>query len=111
LVTAIIIGYELVMRLCLAANPGIREVGWHHASLTQFVSPLVAGRVLGLNEDQMVSAAGIAGASHFTLGGVVAGHLTNMKNAADPMATEAGVRAANRLFRSSGSFRRERGSV
>ena len=30
----------------------------------------------------------------FTLGGVVAGHLTNMKNTADPMATEAGVRAA-----------------
>lgn len=94
LLTAIVIAYELEMRLCLAADPGIREVGWHHASLTQFVSPLVAGRMLGLSEDQMVSAVGIAGSSHFTLGGVVAGHLTNMKNAADPMATEAGVRAA-----------------
>ncbi|HXZ90280.1 MAG TPA: MmgE/PrpD family protein [Candidatus Dormibacteraeota bacterium] len=94
LVTAIVIAYELEMRLCLAAEPGIREVGWHHASLTQFVSPLVAGRILGLNEDQMVSAVGIAGSSHFTLGGVVASHLTNMKNAADPMATEAGVSAA-----------------
>ncbi|HUK51483.1 MAG TPA: MmgE/PrpD family protein [Terriglobales bacterium] len=94
LITAIVIAYELEMRLCLAADPGIREVGWHHASLTQFVSPLVAGRVLGLSEDQIVSAVGIAGSSHFTLGGVVAGHLTNMKNAADPMATEAGVRAA-----------------
>jgi 2-methylcitrate dehydratase len=94
LITAIVIAYELEMRLCLAANPGIREVGWHHASLTQFVSPLVAGRMLGLSEDQMVSAVGIAGSSHFTFGGVVAGHLTNMKNAADPMATEAGVRAA-----------------
>jgi len=41
-----------------------------------------------------VSAVGIAGSSHFTLGGVVASHLTNMKNAADPMATEAGVSAA-----------------
>ena len=94
LVTAIVIAYELEMRLCLAAEPGIREIGWHHASLTQFVSPLVAGRILGLNEDQMVSAVGIAGSSHFTLGGVVASHLTNMKNAADPMATEAGVSAA-----------------
>jgi 2-methylcitrate dehydratase len=94
LITAIVIAYELEMRLCLAADPGIREVGWHHASLTQFVSPLVAGRMLGLSEDQMVSAVGIAGSSHFTLGGVVAGHLTNMKNAADPMATEAGVRGA-----------------
>jgi len=94
LLTAVVLAYELEMRLCLAADPGIREVGWHHASLTQFVSPLVAGRILGLSEDQMVSAVGIAGSSHFTVGGVVAGHLTNMKNAADPMATEAGVRAA-----------------
>jgi 2-methylcitrate dehydratase len=94
LLTAIVLAYELEMRLCLAADPGIREMGWHHATLTQFVSPLVAGRLLGLNEDQMVSATGIAGSSHFTIGGVVAGHLTNMKNAADPMATEAGVRGA-----------------
>ncbi len=82
------------MRLCLAAEPGVREVGWHHASLTQFASPFVAGRMLGLTEDQLVAACGISGSSHFTLGGVVAGHLTNMKNTADPMATEAGVRAA-----------------
>ena len=94
LITAIVVAYELEMRLCLAANPGIREIGWHHASLTQFVSPLIAGRLLGLSEDQMVSAVGIAGSSHFTLGGVVASHLTNMKNAADPLAAEAGVNAA-----------------
>jgi len=90
----IVIAYELEMRLCLAADPGVREVGWHHASLTQFVSPLVAGRMLGLTKEEMVAAVGISGSSHFTLGGVVAGHLTNMKNTADPMATEAGVRAA-----------------
>lgn len=94
LMVGIVIAYELEMRWCLAATPGIREVGWHHATLTQFVSPFVAARLLGLNEDQMVAAAGISGSSHFTLGGVVAGHLTNMKNTADPMATEAGVRAA-----------------
>jgi 2-methylcitrate dehydratase len=94
LLVGIVIAYELEMRWCLAATPGVREVGWHHATLTQFVSPFVAGRMLGLSEDQMVSAAGISGSSHFTLGGVVAGHLTNMKNTADPLATEAGVRAA-----------------
>lgn len=94
LIVGIILAYELEMRMCLAAHPGIREVGWHHASLTQFVSPLVAGRMLGLNEDQLVAAVGISGSSHFTLGGVVAGRLTNMKNTADPLAVEAGVRAA-----------------
>ncbi len=94
LIVGMLIAYELEMRLCLAATPGVREVGWHHATLTQFVSPFVAGRMLGLSEDQLVAACGISGSSHFTLGGVVAGHLTNMKNTADPMATEAGVRAA-----------------
>jgi len=94
LLIGILICYELEMRLCLAADPGVREVGWHHASLSQFVAPLVAARMLGLSEDQAVAACGISGSSHFTLGGVVAGHLTNMKNTADPMATEAGVRAA-----------------
>jgi len=90
----IIIAYELEMRLCLAAFPGVREIGWHHATLTQLVSPVVAGRMLDLNEEEIVAAIGISGSSHFTLGGVVAGHLTNMKNAADPFAVEAGVRAA-----------------
>jgi 2-methylcitrate dehydratase len=91
---AIILGYELELRWCHAARPGIREVGWHHASLTQFVSPLVAGKLYGLDIDQLVAAVGISGSSHFTLGGVVAGHLTNMKNTADPMAVQAGICAA-----------------
>lgn len=94
LIVAIVIAYELEMRWCLAAEPGIREVGWHHASLTQFVSPFVAGRLYDLDLDQLVAAAGISGSSHFTLGGVVAGHLTNMKNTADPLAVQAGVLAA-----------------
>jgi len=90
----IIIAYELEMRLCLAVFPGVREIGWHHATLTQFVSPVVAGKMLGLSEKEIVAAIGISGSSHLTLGGVVAGHLTNMKNAADSFAVEAGVRAA-----------------
>jgi 2-methylcitrate dehydratase len=91
---AIVIAYELAMRWCHAADPGIREVGWHHASLTQFVSPLVAGRMYDLDLDQMVAAVGISGSSHLTLGGVVAGHLTNMKNTANPLAAQAGALAA-----------------
>jgi len=90
----IVLAYELEMRLCQAAFPGVREIGWHHATLTQLVSPVVAGRMLDLNEEEMIAAIGISGSSHFTLGGVVAGHLTNMKNAADPFSVEAGVRAA-----------------
>jgi 2-methylcitrate dehydratase len=91
---AIVLAYELEMRWCHAAHPGVREVGWHHATLTQFVSPLVAGKLYDLDLDQLVAAVGISGSSHFTLGGVVAGHLTNMKNTADPLASQAGVIAA-----------------
>ncbi len=91
---AVLVAYELELRWCLACFPGVREVGWHHATLTQLVSPFVAGKVYGLDRDQLIAAAGIAGSSHYTLGGVVAGHLTNMKNTADPLATQAGVLAA-----------------
>lgn len=94
ILVGIVLAYELEMRLCLAAFPGVREIGWHHATLTQLVSPIVAGKMLDLKEEEIVAAIGISGSSHFTLGGVVAGHLTNMKNAADSFAVEAGVRAA-----------------
>jgi len=91
---AIVVNYELMLRWCHAAHPGVREVGWHHASLVQFVSPVVAGKLYDLDHDQMVAAVGISSSSHFTLGGVVAGHLTNMKNTAAPLASQAGVIAA-----------------
>ena len=91
---AIIIDYELMLRWCHAAHPGVREIGWHHASLVQFVSPVVAGKLYDLDMEQMVAAIGISSSSHFTLGGVVAGHLTNMKNTAAPLASQAGVIAA-----------------
>ena len=91
---AIVVDYELMLRWCHAAHPGVREIGWHHASLVQFVSPYVAGKLYDLDFDQMVAAVGISASSHFTLGGVVAGHLTNMKNTAAPLASQAGVIAA-----------------
>jgi len=90
----IVIGHELEMRFCEAAEPGIRERGWHHASLTGFVSPLVAGRLLGLSEDQLVNAVGISGCHTLTLGTVAAGNLTMMKNTVDPIATWQGTLSA-----------------
>ncbi len=94
LLVATVIAYEFEMRICEAAFPGIRELGWHHASLTQFVAPVVAGKMLNLNHEQMTNAIGIAGSHSHTLGAVTAGKLTMMKNTVDPMATEAGVMAA-----------------
>ncbi|MBU1098188.1 MAG: MmgE/PrpD family protein [Ignavibacteriae bacterium HGW-Ignavibacteriae-2] len=93
-ITAIVLAYEFEQRLCLFAKPGIRERKWHHATLTQFVSPIVAGYLLGLTVDQMVNAIGISGSHSHTIGCPTAGKLTMMKNTVDPMATQAGVFAA-----------------
>ncbi|MFN8547392.1 MAG: MmgE/PrpD family protein [Candidatus Eisenbacteria bacterium] len=94
LILGIVLAYEVEMRLSEFAFPGIRERGWHHATLTAYASPLVAGRLLGLNVDQLQHAIGISASRHFTLGAAVAGKLTMMKNTVDPMATRAGVESA-----------------
>jgi len=94
IIVAIVLAYEFEQRLCLFAKPGIRERKWHHATLTQFVSPIVAGKLLGLTVDQMVNAIGISGCHNHTIGCPTAGKLTMMKNTVDPMAVQSGVFAA-----------------
>src|SRR5438874_4909278 len=59
LILATIIAYELEMRLCEIGRPGIREYGWHHATLSAFAAPVAAGRVLNLTPEQTGSAIGI----------------------------------------------------
>ncbi len=94
LIVGLALGHEFEMRFCEAAFPGIRERGWHHATLTAFVSPIVAGRALHLGWEQIQHAVGISASRHATLGAVTAGKLTMMKNTVDPMATQSGVLAA-----------------
>ncbi len=94
IIVAIVLAYEFEQRLCEFAVPGVRERKWHHATLTQFVSPIVAGKLLGLDVDQMVMAIGINGSHNHTIGCPTAGKLTMMKNTVDPMAVQSGVFAA-----------------
>ena len=94
LIVGLVLGHEFEQRFCEAAFPGIRERGWHHATLTAFVSPIVAGRALHLSAEQIQHAIGISASRHCTLGAVTAGKLTMMKNTVDPMATQSGVLAA-----------------
>ena len=77
LILATIIAYEIEMRLCEIGRPGVREYGWHHATLSAFAAPVAAGRVLNLTRDQMVSAIGISAARTFCPGAVTAGKLTS----------------------------------
>lgn len=94
LILATVIAYEVEQRLCEFGQPGVREYGWHHATLTAFAAPIAAGRVLNLTVDQMVQAIGISASRTFTPGAVTAGKLTNMKNTVDPWATRMGVESA-----------------
>ena len=94
LIVGLVLGHEFEMRLCEAAFPGVRERGWHHATLTAFVSPIVAGRALRLSWEQIQHAIGISASRHCTLGAVTAGKLTMMKNTVDPLATQSGVLGA-----------------
>ncbi len=94
LLLAIVIGHEIEMRMCEFGHPGIRERGWHHATLTAFVSPLPCGKLLKLNAEQLMHAVAISGCRSFTPGAIAAGKLSMMKNTADPMATHAGVISA-----------------
>src|SRR5437588_10111489 len=94
LILGTIIAYEIEMRLCEVGRPGVREYGWHHATLSAFAAPVAAGRVLNLPPEEMVSAMGISAARTFCPGAVTAGKLTNMKNTVDPWAGRIGAESA-----------------
>ena len=95
LLVAIVLAYEWEQRLCEFASPGLRETKFHHATLTQIVSPLVSGKILDLSEKQLVNAIGISACHNLTLGAVTAGKLTMMKNTVDPLSTQSGILAAS----------------
>ncbi|MGF6961900.1 MmgE/PrpD family protein [Paraburkholderia youngii] len=63
LITATALGVDLACRLANSAQPGVDAfiVGWHNTSLYgYFASTFVAGKLMGLTRDQLVSALGIA---------------------------------------------------
>lgn len=94
LIVGIVLAYEIEQRLCEISFPGIREIGWHHATLTAAAAPVAAGRMLGLDARKIQHAIGISASRHCTTGSVTAGNLTMMKNTVDPLATQSGVLAA-----------------
>ena len=94
LIVGIALAYEIEQRLCEISFPGIREIGWHHATLTAVAAPIAAARMLGLDAERMQHAVGISASRHCTTGSVTAGKLTMMKNTVDPLATQSGVLAA-----------------
>lgn len=61
MMTAMIAGYEVALRICNAVSPSHLEKGWHPTGTTNtFGAAVAAGKLLGLDPTQMAWAIGIA---------------------------------------------------
>ena len=64
LLTAYVAGMEVAIRLGTTVKGGFHHAGFHATGIvSHFSSAIVAGKLLGLGEDQLVSAQGIAASS------------------------------------------------
>ncbi len=62
-ITAVALGADMICRLGLASRPGVSPIhtGWHYTTLYGYpTAALTAGKILGLDEEQMIAAFGIA---------------------------------------------------
>jgi len=68
-ITAIVMGYDLSLGFLEGVvGPGMEKRGWNGDTRGAYIMPLVAGKMLGLNEIQMENAVGICGSCHAVLG-------------------------------------------
>jgi 2-methylcitrate dehydratase len=58
------LGFELMGRF--ADTWSTPRLGFHHVTLGGYITPIVAGKILGLTEDQLVNAVGLGGATSHT---------------------------------------------
>ncbi|MBI5863834.1 MAG: MmgE/PrpD family protein [Planctomycetes bacterium] len=93
IVAAIALGYEVQCRLCDAAS--LRAHGWDHVYYGALSTALLAARLYGLNEAQMVHALGLAGVCNFATRQTRTGQISDWKACAFSNAGRNGVFAAN----------------
>ncbi|MBI2907931.1 MAG: MmgE/PrpD family protein [Chloroflexi bacterium] len=65
-IVAVVLGYEVQGRFVDTS----RFPGYHHATMGGFAVPVIAGKLLGLNEEEMTNAIGIGGSHNVTLAGI-----------------------------------------
>jgi 2-methylcitrate dehydratase len=92
IITATALAYEIQCRLCDAAS--IRARGWDHVTYGSFSTSLAAGRLLGLDEDGLVHAQGLAGTPNNAMRQTRVGELSMWKGCAFANASRNGVFAA-----------------
>lgn len=96
-IAAINLGYDLSLAFLEGVRgPGMEKKGWNGDTRGAYIMPLVAGRILGLTEQQMESAVGICGSCHAVFGilDTPAEEYTMTKNIRFPMMSYAGIMAA-----------------
>jgi 2-methylcitrate dehydratase len=96
-ITAINLGYDLSLAFLEGVcGAGMEKNGWNGDTRGAYIIPLVAGYILGLTEEQMESAVGIAGSCHAVLGilDTPAEEYTMTKNIRFPSMSYAGIMAA-----------------
>jgi len=95
--TAINVGYDLSLAFLEGVvGRGMEKRGWNGDTRGAYVMPLVAGKILGLDEVQMENAVGIAGSCHAILGilDTPAEEYTMTKNIRFPTMAYNGILAA-----------------
>lgn len=96
-IAAIVAGYDLSLCFLEAVTgPGMEKKGWNGDTRGAYIMPLIAGKILGLTEDQMENAVGISGSCHAVLGilDTPAEEYTMTKNIRFPTMSYAGILAA-----------------
>ncbi|MDZ4230591.1 MAG: MmgE/PrpD family protein [Dehalococcoidales bacterium] len=95
--TAVVLGYELSARFCEATTiVPIAKKGWNPDSLGVYIMPAVAGKILGLNADQIENAIGVSGCHGMVLGILdsASEEYTMAKNMRFPLTARDGILAA-----------------
>lgn len=92
LLLAIILAYEIQCRLCDAAD--IRHRGWDHVCYGLASTALAAGKLMGLDINELTQAVNLALNSHITMRQVRAGELSMWKGCSFANAARNGVFSA-----------------
>lgn len=92
LIEAMVIAYEVQLRLCDLT--GVSERGWHPGTHTQFTSAALAARLLTDDVNVTANAIAIAASHNNTLAQSQRGNIPMMKATAEAMISKAGVEAA-----------------
>ena len=89
--TCMAIAYEIFGRMQRLLD---REQPWDHTTAHAFASAAVAGRLMGLDEDQLANALGLAAGHCTTLGTVRRGAISDGKFMASALMAQLGANAA-----------------